>query len=205
VESESFLIRENKEKQNKWLFKIKNASYHKYANCEKLKSDFLNYVIPGVDDKDCYRDFFIKNILPKLNSGESVEKLALVIKQEFSLGEDVLDIIENYLVPVDRNNSGVVDLTVEEISKELNELIILIERVSPMDVRRAYFYSLEKKNDSEDDEYKRMKFKHIYELRKNVYRKILKFYISKTLEKGLEINEELLKLTGFSPCSCCKK
>ncbi|MFZ7261504.1 hypothetical protein ACLSZR_01405 [Avibacterium avium] len=198
VEMDKYLIIEKKNNQKKWVFEIHNSSFHADRNCEKLKSSFSNYEMPKVKNPDEYRAYFEK-IFPELEAWNGIDKkreFSTIIKEKFSLEEDLDFIVKHYLTPVNKKNSGVT-YTVIDINENIEEFKVLTEKCSKDDIRSAYF----KKNDPENGEY----FEYVYNLRKNIYSQMLFFYISKTLEKGLEINEELLKLTGFSPCSCCKK
>ncbi|MFU2078677.1 hypothetical protein ACLQ98_09965, partial [Avibacterium endocarditidis] len=199
VEMDKYLIIEKKNNQKKWVFEIHNSSFHADKDCEKLKSFFSNYQMPNVENADEYRAYF-EEILPELevlNEYDELLKFADMIKEKFSLEEDSNFIVKHYLTPVNKKNSGIVDIVVD-INEKIEEFKVITKEISKNDIRSAYF----KKNDNEEDgEY----FERIYKLRKEIYSQMLFFYISKTLEKGLEINEELLKLTGFSPCSCCKK
>lgn len=198
VEMDKYLIIEKKNNQKKWVFEIHNSSFHADRNCEKLKSSFSNYEMPKVNNPDEYRAYFEK-IFPELEAQNGINKkweFSTIIKEKFNLEEDLDFIVKHYLTPVNKKNSGVTSIVVD-INENIEEFKVLTENCSKDDIRRAYF----KKNDPEDGEY----FERIYKLRKEIYSQMLFFYISKTLEKGLEINEELLKLTGFSPCSCCKK
>lgn len=204
-------IVDNKE----FVYEGSNPSYHKYENCERLSSNFINYRIPskikekGKEKIEEYRTWFKENA--EIFS-ERPDIYQMRLQTKFG--------IDDSIQKIDYRNSGNVykeNLTLEEIETRIDSLLYNAAQYYKLDKRRqqaikrfqtATFLAF-KEDDINDNptDYSDYELKAI--LREYYYLFIqptiyyLKEFFKTFYNADIEINEKILEGLNFKKCRYC--
>lgn len=212
-----FINKQDKEQDN-WVFELGVPRYHSDPECKRLNSDFFNVRIPKSLDRariEEYRQYFKAHYEnygradgqrePRIFMRKLIELFSL---NEYhpSTGEkmDLDTMTAFYFRGEHYDNSEVAEfnatlnfeLEAGRIQKFIHGFKLLVDGVDVQDVRRAWFKKSKTEQKNEFDE--------IFRQRKALVARVLNFHFRKLVKKGLDINKEILEMTGLQPCRCCK-
>lgn len=189
----------------KFVYISKNPSYHYDINCEKLRSDFVNFEIPeeirarGDKEIELFRQFFRKNA-HLLKDKDDIFSSRLKI--EFRL--------QNLPSRVEYDNSGrqeIKNIDLEELEKQIDQLMFDAEDFRNKDpetkeVIEKYGYGTHKRPESQVQGSPLYEWHHTY---KTGLKELLKEYFRVKFNPDLSFDGKLLDELGFKPCKHCSR
>lgn len=186
-------------------YKLYNSSpaYHKNLECKNLKNDYKNFMIDRnipQEILDNYKEWLIQN-----------ENLYFTNHQTFDLihlkkwGNNI-----DFPIYKEYKNSGSKEILIDNIEELRNEIKRLsLTKVEKEDLKvfiECLKFSSVAKMDNKDikssliKKYKNLLIK-IHDLKMKIIDSLLTIYVN----ENNGCNVDILKRTGFKPCSCCQK
>ncbi len=199
--------------KQEFVYEGSNPSYHKYENCERLSSNFINYRIPSeIKEKgkiEEYRTWFKENA--EIFS-ERPDIYQMRLQTKFGIVEGIQK--------VDYKNSGNVykeNLTLEEIETRIDSLLYNAAQYYKRDERRqkaikrfqtATFLAFKEDEisdnptDYSDNELKAILREYYYLfIEPTIY--YLKEFFKTFYNADIEINEKIFEGLNFKKCGYC--
>lgn len=198
-----------------FVYEGSSPSYHKYENCERLSSNFINYRIPteikekGEEEIEKYRAWFKENAE---TFAERPDIYQMRLQTKFGIIEGIQQ--------VDYKNSGNVykeNLTLEEIESRIDSLLYNAAQYYKRDERRqqaikrfqtATFLAFKEDDindnptDYTDDELKAILKEYFYLfIEPTIY--FLKEFFKTFYSTDIEINEKIFEGLNFKKCGYC--
>jgi len=190
-------------------------SYHKYENCDRLSSNFVNYRIPteikkkGEEEIEKYRVWFKEN---ESVFSERPDIYQMRLQTKFGIIE--------HLQKVDYKNSGNVykeNLTLQEIEARIDSLLHNAAEFYKRDEKRqvvirrfqtATFLAFkEDEIENNDTEYSDEELKSILRLYYNLFIEPTIYYLKEFFKTffnaDIEINEKIFEALNFKKCGYC--
>jgi hypothetical protein len=201
--------------KEEFVFEGSKPSYHKYENCDRLSSNFVNYRIPteikkkGLDAIEKYRAWFKEN---QEVFSERPDVYQMRLQTKFGIVEGIQK--------VDYQNSGNVykeNLTLTEIEARIDSLLYNAAQYYKRDKRRqevikrfqtATFLAFKEEEisdnptDYSDEELKSI-LKEYYYLFIEPTLYYLKEFFKTFYNADIEINERIFEALNFKKCGYC--
>ncbi|BFU59580.1 MULTISPECIES: hypothetical protein [Rodentibacter] len=199
---------QNKQEQNKWVFKLGMPAYHAHSECEALNSDFENILRPASlkdEDVKAYGEMILAN-KERYQAGTEISVIIAFcqeLKDTFKLEESIQEIAR---LPKRYENTGIYEAFFNLASEEqlaeikrVSRLFRLYVQDSSKERVRCFSALLHSDDLCEEDQ---LKMEKIQALKYQLQMWILHFHFQYAFSQGIDITEKILHLSGFRRCRC---